>query len=154
MGLEIQTNQTKEKLMEIIYTDGSCRGNPGPGGWGWVNSNTNSSDGGKVKDTTNNRMELTAVIKALESHSESFDITIISDSKYVTDAFNQGWLDNWVSNNWRTSSRKAVKNQDLWKELLSLCESRNVIFEWVRGHDGNTWNEMADFVAYNMSGNI
>ena len=134
-----------------IYTDGGCSGNPGPGGWAFVIA---GEDGVSVKaekyggeeDTTNNRMELTAVIKALEyaAQSGSFgQITVFTDSQYVQKGMT-GWLAKWKANMWRTSAKAPVKNTDLWQRLDSLAAGFSIEWVWVRGHAGNTLNEAVD----------
>lgn len=138
-----------------IYTDGSARGNPdGPGGYGVIlrcldkNGNVHESTRScGYKKTTNNRMELMGVIVGLESLNKPCDVEIVSDSKYVTDAFNQKWIDNWQKNNWRKSDKKPVLNVDLWKRLLKAKEPHNVTFTWVKGHEGHEENERCDKMA-------
>lgn len=135
-----------------IFTDGACSGNPGPGGWGAIikiNGNTVELSGFEA-DTTNNRMELTAVIEALESVSGAYEnskITVTTDSKYVCDAINQNWLANWQKNGWRKSDKKPVLNQDLWQELLASLGNHDVKFVWVKGHAGHPENERCDELA-------
>lgn len=141
--------------MVTIYTDGSARGNPdGPGGYGVIlhfvdksgqlHESTRSAG---YKKTTNNRMELMGVIVGLESLNYPCDVNVVSDSKYVTDAFNQHWIDNWQKNNWRKSDKKPVLNVDLWKRLLKAKEKHNVTFTWVKGHEGHEENERCDRMA-------
>ena len=131
-----------------IYTDGACSGNPGPGGWGVliVDGEKTSELFGGESDTTNNRMELIAVIKALESVPKESEITLYTDSLYVKNGITQ-WINNWLKNNWRNSDRKLVKNQDLWKRLLEVSKDRKIAWQWVRGHDGNKFNERVDVLA-------
>lgn len=131
-----------------IYTDGACSGNPGPGGWGVLitNGEETSEFFGGESDTTNNRMELTAVIKALESVSGESEITLYTDSLYVKNGITQ-WINNWIKNNWRNSDKKLVKNQDLWKRLLEVSKDRKITWQWVRGHNGNAFNERVDALA-------
>ena len=138
-----------------IYTDGSARSNPeGPGGYGTIieyvdkqgTLHTREYSAG-YKKTTNNRMELMAVIVGLENLIKPCNVTIVSDSKYVTDAFNQNWIDNWVKNNWKTAGKKPVLNIDLWKRLLDAKKNHNVSFIWVKGHDGHPQNERCDKLA-------
>ena len=138
-----------------IYTDGSARSNPeGPGGYGTIieyvdtkgNLHTREYSAG-FKKTTNNRMELMAVIIGLENLIKPCTVTVISDSKYVTDAFNKNWVDNWLKNNWKTAGKKDVMNVDLWKRLLDAKKKHNVSFVWVKGHDGHPQNERCDFLA-------
>ncbi|MBR3149866.1 MAG: ribonuclease HI [Eubacterium sp.] len=134
-----------------IYTDGACSGNPGKGGWGAVlvyNGKEKEISGGEP-ETTNNRMELTAVIKALQELKEPCKVTLTTDSKYVCDAINQGWLNSWINNNWRKADKKPVLNIDLWQELLPLLEEHDVTFFWVKGHNGHPYNERCDTLAVN-----
>ena len=133
----------------LIYTDGACSGNPGPGGWGAIlkyGEAEKEISGGEAL-TTNNRMELTAAIMALSALKEPCEVDLYSDSKYVIDAFNQHWIDSWLKNNWKNSQKKAVKNIDLWKRLLKAKEQHTVTFHWVKGHDGHPENERCDTLA-------
>ena len=132
-----------------IWTDGACSGNPGAGGWGAVlKYNTTTKElSGNHPDTTNNRMELTGVIEALRVLREPCDVTLTTDSRYVVDAIEKGWLQSWQAGGWRKSNRKPVINADLWKTLLSLLEVHQVKFVWVRGHNGNPENERCDELA-------
>ena len=130
------------------FTDGACRGNPGPGGWGVIlryNGHEKELYGGE-KETTNNRMELTAAIKALEALSRQCAITITTDSKYVQQGITE-WIDNWKKRGWRTAAKKPVKNQDLWMQLDALVQQHQVSWEWVKGHAGHRENEWADELA-------
>ena len=132
-----------------IFTDGACSVNPGIGGWGVVIL-INDSDpiflkGGEIQ-TTNNRMELTATIKALKYFKEHQLITLITDSKYVKDGI-ESWIANWKKNGWRTTSKKPVKNKELWVELDSQIAKHNITWNWVKGHAGDRYNEKADFLA-------
>ena len=132
-----------------IFTDGACSGNPGIGGWGVVIL-INDSDpiflkGGEIQ-TTNNRMELTATIKALKYFKENQLITLITDSKYVKDGI-ESWIANWKKNGWRTTSKKPVKNKELWVELDSQIAKHKITWKWVKGHAGDRYNEKADFLA-------
>ena len=132
----------------IVYTDGACSGNPGPGGWGAtikIDRETFEIYGGE-DNTTNNRMELIAAIKALEYLNESYEITLYTDSIYVKDGITK-WIFNWKKNNWKTSSKKTVKNCDLWIQLDTIQEKRKVTWNWVKGHSGNIGNERADELA-------
>lgn len=131
-----------------IYTDGACRGNPGPGGWGAILSNTNSEKElyGGEKDTTNNRMELVATIEALKALKKQCEVDLYTDSTYVKNGIQQ-WLGNWKKNNWRTAARKPVKNQDLWEALDLQTQRHNVSWHWVKGHAGDPGNERADELA-------
>lgn len=132
-----------------IFTDGACSGNPGPGGWGAIlryNGHEKELSGGK-KNTTNNRMELTAVIKALGSLKEPCKVTLTTDSKYVSDAVNQGWVLSWQKNGWRKADKKPALNTDLWQKLLELLEIHDVKIVWVKGHAGHPENERCDALA-------
>lgn len=134
-----------------IYTDGACSGNPGPGGWGAIlmyKDNIKEISGGK-KDTTNNIMELTAVIEALKLLKFPCKVNLYSDSTYVVNAFLQNWVINWQKNNWKTSDKKDVKNKELWKELIELCNIHNVKFIKVKGHADNKYNNRCDELARN-----
>ena len=135
--------------MITIYTDGACSGNPGIGGWGVVILENNKEDtflNGGNDNTTNNRMELTAAIKALKYFEDSQTITLITDSKYVKDGI-QSWIQNWKKNGWKTAAKKPVKNKELWIELDQLISRHTISWEWVKGHDGNVHNEKADYLA-------
>ena len=135
----------------ILYTDGACSGNPGEGGWGCIleyNGNTKEISG-YDPCTTNNQMELTAVISGLKALKEPCDVDIYSDSAYVINAFNQKWINNWQNNNWRTADKKEVKNVELWKTLLQLCETHNIVWHKVKGHADNEKNNRCDFLATN-----
>ncbi len=139
-----------------IYTDGACSGNPGPGGWGAIlmyKDNIKEISGGK-KDTTNNVMELTAVIEALKLLKFPCKVNLYSDSAYVVNAFLQNWVINWQKNNWKTSDKKDVKNKELWKELIELCNIHNVKFIKVKGHADNTYNNRCDELARNAISNL
>lgn len=130
------------------YTDGACRGNPGPGGWGVVLSFEDSVrelSGGETK-TTNNRMELTAAIRALEALKSPCRVDIYTDSTYVQNGITE-WLPNWRRRNWRTAAKKPVKNKDLWQRLDALAGEHDVHWHWVRGHSGHAGNERADALA-------
>ncbi len=131
-----------------IYTDGACSGNPGPGGWGAVlifGEHEKHLSGGD-KNTTNNRMELQAVISALQSLNKSCDITLYTDSKYVMDGITT-WIHNWKKNNWKTAAKKPVKNADLWQTLDNLRDGHTINWQWVKGHSGNKYNDIADELA-------
>ena len=138
-----------------IYTDGAARGNPeGPGGYGTVLQYIDSKGelhereySAGYKKTTNNRMELMAVITGLEALTRPCEVEVISDSKYVTDAFNQHWVDGWLKRNWKGSSNNPVKNVDLWKRLLKAKAPHQVKFTWVKGHAGHPENERCDKLA-------
>ncbi len=132
-----------------IYTDGACSGNPGKGGWGaiLVYKGKEKEISGYCKNTTNNRMELTAVIEALKLLKEKCDVTLTTDSKYVSDGINLGWAEFWKSNGWRKKDKKPALNPDLWQELLELTESNKVKIVWVKGHAGHPFNERCDRLA-------
>tara|TARA_B100001778_G_scaffold270946_1_gene232808 strand:- start:214 stop:648 length:435 start_codon:yes stop_codon:yes gene_type:complete len=131
-----------------IYTDGACSGNPGPGGWGVLIelNNKNIELSGGDKETTNNRMELMAAIKALEEIDKDYEITLYTDSNYVKDGITR-WISNWKKNNWKTASKKDVKNKELWMRLDEAIKDKNISWVWVKGHAGNAGNEQADYLA-------
>ena len=138
----------------FLYSDGSARGNPGPGGYGTILRFTD--DNGVVHEkefscgyekTTNNRMELLGVITGLEALKYPCDVTVVSDSKYVVDAFNQKWVDYWVTHNYKKTDRKPVKNVDLWKRLIGDAGPHKLTFVWVKGHKGHPENERCDKLA-------
>jgi len=132
-----------------IYTDGACSGNPGPGGWGAVifdNDNNQTNISGKEKNTTNNRMEILAAIMALKKIKSNSQITIYTDSTYVKNGITE-WMFNWKKNDWKTASKKPVKNKDLWIKLDKLCEKNKVSWKWVKGHAANKYNNLADQLA-------
>ena len=138
-----------------LYSDGSARGNPnGPGGYGTILQYIDGKSelherefSGGYKKTTNNRMELLGVIIGLEALNKPCEVTVYSDSKYVTDAFNQHWIENWIKKGWQTSTNKPVKNIDLWKRLLITMKQHNVTFHWIKGHAGHPENERCDILA-------
>ena len=137
----------------IAYTDGACSGNPGPGGWGVVLQARSGLKvtkqrelSGGAAETTNNRMELTAAIKALEALTRKSQIRIVTDSVYVKDGVTK-WILGWKKNGWLTSAKKPVKNEDLWKKLDAAQESHEVSWEWIKGHAGHPENELADELA-------
>lgn len=132
-----------------IYTDGACRGNPGNGGWGAVlvyGGREKEMSGGE-KETTNNRMELSAAIESLSALKESCEVTLYSDSKYLCDAINLGWAKGWRAKGWIKADKKPALNIDLWEKLLSLLERHTVTFVWVKGHAGHEYNERCDKLA-------
>ena len=132
----------------IMYTDGACRGNPGPGGWGALityEGSTKEVFGGKL-DVTNNQMELSAAIEGLAALTEPCNVDLFTDSKYVMDGITQ-WIHNWKKNNWRTAAKKDVKNKELWQKLDELINFHLVQWHWVKGHSGDEGNEMADLLA-------
>ena len=135
----------------LIYTDGACSGNPGPGGWGAIlmyKGHKKEISGG-AKETTNNIMEITAVIQALKRLKEPCNSTVevYSDSAYVVNGFNNGWIYNWKKNNWKTASKEPVKNKELWEELYELVKKFNVKFIKVKGHSDNEYNNRCDELA-------
>ena len=141
-----------------IYTDGACSGNPGVGGYGTILVYTDSDGVVHEKElsegyelTTNNQMELLAVITGLEALKKPCDVTVYSDSKYVVDAFNNNWIDGWVKKGWKTAGKSPVKNVELWQRLLKAKASHNVEFIWVKGHAGHAYNERCDTLAVNAS---
>ena len=132
-----------------VYTDGACSGNPGPGGWGAIlvyNGIEKELSGGE-ENTTNNRMELTAVIEALSALKESCEVELYSDSKYVIDALEKGWAKSWRSRGWIKSDKTPALNPDLWEKLLLLTERHSIEYHWVRGHAGNAMNNRCDALA-------
>jgi len=133
----------------IIYTDGACSGNPGPGGYGAVllhKSHRKELSGGDPA-TTNNRMEMLAAIVALEALKEPCDVTLYSDSKYLVDAIQKGWAIRWRQNNWMRNKKDPALNPDLWERLLQLLQKHKVSFHWIKGHAGNPENERCDALA-------
>ena len=131
-----------------IYTDGACRGNPGPGGWGvlLISGTREKRLHGGEPETTNNRMELTAAIEALHALRGARKVILHTDSKYVMDGIRE-WLPNWKKRGWKTAGKKPVKNQDLWQALDAATERHDIEWKWVRGHTGDAGNEMADLLA-------
>lgn len=140
----------------IIYTDGACSGNPGPGGWGailMINENKKEISGGN-KNTTNNVMELTAVIEALKLLKRPCNVNLYSDSAYVVNAFLQNWILGWIKNGWKNSNKEDVKNKELWQELISLTKVHDVTFHKVKGHADNKYNNRCDELARNAIKNL
>ena len=136
-----------------IFTDGACSGNPGPGGWGAIlrfNGVEKELSGGE-RETTNNRMEMTAVITALSALKESCEVTLYSDSKYIIDSVTKGWAVGWRSRGWKKADKSPALNADLWEKLLALLEKHKVTFEWVKGHAGHPENERCDTLAVTES---
>ena len=132
----------------VVYTDGACKGNPGPGGWGALlrwKGHEKELFGGEL-DTTNNRMELTAVIQALSALKSRCEVAVYTDSVYVKDGITK-WIHGWKQRGWRTADKKPVKNVELWQRLEALAEQHDVQWHWVRGHDGDPGNERADELA-------
>ncbi len=132
-----------------IYTDGACSGNPGAGGWGTilVYKGKEREMSGGAAETTNNRMELTAVIEGLKALKEPCRVKVVTDSQYVANGINLGWAESWKKNGWRKKDRKPALNPELWDELLTLIAKHEVTIEWVRGHDGHPENERCDKMA-------
>ena len=136
-----------------LYTDGACSGNPGPGGWGAIlmfGEHKKELSGGE-KNTTNNRMELTAVVTALSMLKESCEVDLTSDSKYVVDAIEKGWLESWQKRGWKKADGKPALNVDLWERLVPLLAKHKVRFLWIKGHDGHPYNERCDKAAVEES---
>jgi ribonuclease HI len=133
-----------------IYTDGACSGNPGPGGYGIIltdEAGRRKELSGGFKRTTNNRMELRAVIVGLEALKRPSKVRVVTDSQYVAKAIKEGWLKGWVARGWRKADKKPVLNVDLWKRLMPLLEQHDVTFEWIKGHAGHAENERCDELA-------
>ena len=137
-------------LKEVeIYTDGACSGNPGNGGWAAIlsyNGKEKEISGGE-KDTTNNKMELQAIIEGLKALKEKCKVKLYSDSAYAVSAFTENWIESWVNNNWKTAGKKEVKNVDLWKRLLELYNEHKITFIKVKGHSDNEYNNRCDKIA-------
>ncbi len=134
----------------VVYTDGACRGNPGPGGWAWAVPGGPFASGADPA-TTNQRMEITAALEALRHFTSdgASDIEVVSDSTYVVNCFRDGWWQGWQRRNWKNSQNKPVANRDLWEPLIELAVSSaaNVTFRWVKGHSGDRWNDRVDELA-------
>ena len=136
-----------------LFTDGACSGNPGPGGWGAIlrfGTKEKELSGGAAA-TTNNRLELRAVIEGLLALKESCDVILTTDSRYVADGLTKGWAANWKKNGWRKADKKPALNPDLWDELLRLCEIHNLTINWIKGHAGHSENERCDALAVAQS---
>ena len=136
-----------------IFSDGACSGNPGPGGWGAIlryGVHEKEICGGEAQ-TTNNRMELTAVLRALQMLKEPCDVTLCSDSKYVIDALSKGWAKSWQKNGWVKSDKKPALNPDLWEALLAAAEPHTLHYQWIKGHAGHPENERCDAMAVQQS---
>ncbi len=144
----MENNQAARQNV-TIYTDGSSLGNPGPGGWGailiWGESRKELSEG--YRQTTNNRMEIRGVLHALEQLSKPCSVSIHTDSRYVCDAVEKRWIQNWIRNGWKTSGKQPVKNRDLWERLIPLLKAHDVRFFWVKAHAGHPENERCDELA-------
>ena len=136
-----------------IFTDGACSGNPGPGGWGAIlrYKGTDKEISGGEKQTTNNRMELTAVIEALKLLKEPCEVTLWTDSKYVADGLGKGWAAGWKKNGWRKADKKPALNPDLWDELLNLNDKHTIKIQWIKGHASHPENEKCDRMAVSES---
>ena len=133
----------------IIYTNGACSGNPGPGGWGTIliYNDKKKELSGSSDDTTNNIMEMTAVIEGLKALKEPCKVTVYSDSAYVVNAFNNNWIEGWIKKGWKNSQKEEVKNKELWEELIKLTEIHEVTFIKVKGHSDNEYNNRCDELA-------
>ena len=152
IAMILSKEDSSDKIKKVtLYTDGACSGNPGKGGYGAVliYNGTRKEISGGYKETTNNRMEIMAVLKGLEALKEPCEVLVISDSKYVVDAFNKGWIFSWKRNNWTRSNKDKVLNIDLWEKLLEVSSIHKVSFEWVKGHAQNIENERCDELARN-----
>ena len=141
--------QDTPRKQVTVYTDGACSGNPGPGGWGAILEYRahRREMSGFDPATTNNRMEVTAAIRALSALNEACDVTLYSDSSYLVKAFNDRWIRGWIRRGWKTSSGTPVENRDLWEELIPLAERHRVRFVWVKGHASNPGNNRCDELA-------
>lgn len=134
----------------LLFTDGACSGNPGPGGWAYIlqhpQTHTEKIESGCAEQTTNNRMELTAVIRGLQALSRPSRVELYADSQYVLNGLSD-WMDGWKKRGWKTAGKKPVKNQDLWQELDALRSTHEISFHWVKGHDNHPENERCDTLA-------
>lgn len=132
-----------------LYTDGACSGNPGKGGWGAVLifGAIEKQMSGVEEETTNNRMELTAVIRGLQALKEACEVLVYSDSAYVVNAFNNNWIESWQKNDWKNAQKKPVANRELWEALIELTQKHKVTFNKVKGHAGDKYNEICDSLA-------
>jgi len=151
----ISTAMTSPRKTVAIYTDGACKGNPGPGGWGALlrlGPHEKELSGGEA-DTTNNRMEMTAVIKGLSALTEPCNVELYSDSKYVLDGITK-WVEGWKKRGWVTASKKPVRNADLWHELIAAAGRHEVNWHWVKGHSGHPENDRVDALASNEAERI
>ncbi len=154
MHPEMNSETQSEPRVEI-FTDGACRGNPGPGGWGAIlrSGGKETRINGALQETTNNRMELQAVISALEKLTKTCAVHVTTDSRYVMDGVEQ-WMANWKRNGWKTAAKKPVKNEDLWKQLDKLVEQHDVTWAWIKGHSGHAENELVDQLANDAIDNL
>ena len=145
----MQTQSPEELEHVVVYTDGACIGNPGPGGYGAVllYGRRRKEISGGFRKTTNNRMEILAAIQALESLKDRCRVTLYSDSQYLVNAMSLGWAQRWRSRGWKRNKKDKAINPDLWDRLLLVCEYHSVVFKWVRGHAGNAENERCDQLA-------
>ena len=134
----------------VVYADGACSGNPGPGGWGVILKHVSTGKTGELsgsdKQTTNNRMELTAVIRGLEAIKDQSKVTVVTDSQYVVKGMTE-WIENWMAKNWRTANKKPVKNVELWQRLIEISKKHEVLWQWIEGHAGHPENERCDQLA-------
>lgn len=153
LRLRWRNHQNRKRNLDMktvtLYTDGACSGNPGPGGWGVIllfGGHRKELSGGEER-TTNNRMELTAVIRGLEALKEPCMVELYSDSKYVIDALSKGWARGWKARGWVKADKKPALNPDLWDRLLALCDTHTVNLHWVKGHAGNPYNSRCDELA-------
>lgn len=135
----------------LIYTDGACSGNPGPGGWGAIlmYKDIKKEISGAKKDTTNNIMELTAALEGLKMLKFPCEVELYSDSSYLVNGFNEGWIENWEKNNWRNANKEEVKNKEIWQEIIELTKVHSVKFIKVKGHSDNEYNNRCDELARN-----
>ncbi len=146
--MTIDKNKPESATKVHVFTDGACRGNPGPGGWGALlrYNETEKELYGAERATTNNRMELMAAIQALESLKRPCDVTLTTDSQYVRKGITE-WIDNWKRRGWKTADKKPVKNQDLWQRLEQATHKHKIHWKWIKGHSGHAENERADALA-------
>jgi len=149
-GRGCYTFEMPEGTPVVVYTDGACRGNPGPGGWGWAVPGGRYASGAEAR-TTNQRMEITAVLEALQALTPEGprSIDVVSDSTYVVNCFRDRWWEGWLKRDWKNTQRKPVANRDLWEPLLALALAGDipVSFRWVKGHSGDPWNDVVDELA-------
>jgi ribonuclease HI len=150
MILRNDLNPISSSMKDVtMYTDGACSGNPGPGGWAAIIINGDDAEQltGGEPHTTNNRMEMTAALEGLRTLDQPARVELHTDSAYLSRAFNEGWLDKWQRNGWKTSSKKPVKNKELWQQLLKMDEQHDIKWIWVKGHADNELNNLADELA-------